>query len=1427
MRKHFLILMLLALLPFTAWADDPGVNVTAGGYTVNISKQIMTTAAAPTVNSVKQGSTDVPFTTIASYRYQTIGKKVNAVSAEGLYFLEVSLTGANTVLYVPFYVAGELNATLVDTEGEYNTSLGDGGAYWYYYQEWKRSDVWYRWNLTSDDTEANGVLLYPGDVPAPTSGNPAQVDITHRLDPESSNYNQDANAWYDGLKTGAYKNNISHSWWAAKASKPANYAFSFHTAAATEAWKVAVVYNGVEKFPWGDRVFGSQEGQKHYGLFSVAGPVLEKVDIYHEFGVTPTEFVESKFKMYLIPATLPAGVEAPVVSNVEVTLDPNVINVLYPDNVGGIVPAVKASDFSIQAGSTFPTGIKDAAEAKASLIASEILKIQTVEDKPIPALLGSVKYYFDIDQDKLAASVWAGATIHMAKNGDLNVVARPLSHETVEVTADPADAAYDAESQTYKYEFNATERQPKPIVKVGDIVLDENQITYSWTFNKNVNNVAGANEEAGIPTVTISAKAGTGYTGTTTFPFTITPKTFYDGNTNVVSINGLTAKTYNRGLAITQDFTVADATLTGYSMEAGRDYLIDSWANNENATVAPTTTLANQASVTIIPTGNYTTKAGKDNTAIGRFVINPKSINEADIVFDGVQPKTYNYGAELTQDAPALKWKYNDGQTDQYEPLPNIFKYTYVNNKNVGTATITATIKTDAEIGDNALIAAAKNYTSNKNMQFYIQPRKLTDVAGLVITVAAAEYNDGLAVKPAITVTRTVADPQIEDNTLKEGIDFEIPLTGDIQGWANNINVTTTNPAVVTIIGKGNFAAVNEQGVPVSISKEFQIAQKAVKVNAVGGMTKAYGTLKNNFGFTYTNNVTSDGTTALTMEQFIAKFGGKVDYTAWSNEDTPTAAGEFNLLNKGTYKVRATWEAYNADALTPEVKAQKEEAGLPYDTDEQVANRANYNFAQTANEYGTFTIAAAALTIKPQNAEKYYGVADDPGLTFKVFSGDNDVTDQLDWNVAGATKPLLARETGTNAKDYVISVSNAPVLPNYELTYTATAKFTIKPFPITITANAQSVLFGTEPNLNAEYNQMVRKVKNVGTDQNPEWVDGYDDYITTVDITPTQLANQQVIDRVNDLHLTLKWDKTIQGEDGVYAGALVPVINSTNYVATIVPGTLTIKNDAPAITLVRVAKADINDTDKNTAAAYIAQYDTKKVTVNIKFNDDDAYNTLKPNKWYAMILPFKTTAKQISDAFGYAIVDLLNTANTNEHRTLFSLHMSTEVIPANTPFIVKVWDKIDMNATGVTFNGVTIEAPEAYDEIAVSDAAGNKFIGSYTGIDGLGAFKPEYSGHVTWWSLKQDAQYDNKAITATNTAYLRQLSAFSYIPGDLAAHEIVIEELGGGTTVIRNLNADAQTFSGEGWYNLNGVKLQSVPAEKGVYIHNGKKIVIK
>jgi hypothetical protein len=53
-----------------------------------------------------------------------------------------------------------------------------------------------------------------------------------------------------------------------------------------------------------------------------------------------------------------------------------------------------------------------------------------------------------------------------------------------------------------------------------------------------------------------------------------------------------------------------------------------------------------------------------------------------------------------------------------------------------------------------------------------------------------------------------------------------------------------------------------------------------------------------------------------------------------------------------------------------------------------------------------------------------------------------------------------------------------------------------------------------------------------------------------------------------------------------------------------------------------------------------------------------------------------------------------------------------------------------------------------------------------------------------------------------------------------------MQEADGSTTTVRSINIDAQ-MDVEGWYNVNGMKLDAAPAQKGVYIHNGKKVVLK
>ena len=49
----------------------------------------------------------------------------------------------------------------------------------------------------------------------------------------------------------------------------------------------------------------------------------------------------------------------------------------------------------------------------------------------------------------------------------------------------------------------------------------------------------------------------------------------------------------------------------------------------------------------------------------------------------------------------------------------------------------------------------------------------------------------------------------------------------------------------------------------------------------------------------------------------------------------------------------------------------------------------------------------------------------------------------------------------------------------------------------------------------------------------------------------------------------------------------------------------------------------------------------------------------------------------------------------------------------------------------------------------------------------------------------------------------------------------------GETTAIGTLDTTTGEISFDGWYDMNGLKLDSMPTKKGLYINNGKKIVIK
>ena len=244
--------------------------------------------------------------------------------------------------------------------------------------------------------------------------------------------------------------------------------------------------------------------------------------------------------------------------------------------------------------------------------------------------------------------------------------------------------------------------------------------------------------------------------------------------------------------------------------------------------------------------------------------------------------------------------------------------------------------------------------------------------------------------------------------------------------------------------------------------------------------------------------------------------------------------------------------------------------------------------------------------------------------------------------------------------------------------------------------------------------------------------------------------------------------------------------------------------------------AEVNDHNATLPGA-VAEGDTKKK--NVTFGDFTMY----AEKWYAMVLPFETSVAEVSQKFGYAIVDLLNTDN-NQNAVSFKLHM--QEIAANTPFIIKVYKQMDMN--DVVFEDKTVVNPAAAD-LVKTDLFGNTFTGTYSAKNADWLAGQDYLFSVS--ETKNTYGPAANGATPAATSYLNPVCAYiTYKNAQNAnSHEAIlyIEEPDGSTTAIREVNGQVVEGDVNGWYTINGVKLETVPTQKGIYINNGKKIVIK
>ena len=222
----------------------------------------------------------------------------------------------------------------------------------------------------------------------------------------------------------------------------------------------------------------------------------------------------------------------------------------------------------------------------------------------------------------------------------------------------------------------------------------------------------------------------------------------------------------------------------------------------------------------------------------------------------------------------------------------------------------------------------------------------------------------------------------------------------------------------------------------------------------------------------------------------------------------------------------------------------------------------------------------------------------------------------------------------------------------------------------------------------------------------------------------------------------------------------------------------------------------------------------------------------KDGNWNTLCLPFDVTvgSGQLTDATAMT----LNASQSGFDASTGVLTLNFDnvtlgnTIAAGTPFIVK-WTGTDV--TNPVFSGVTIDnSAEALARKTVTSTDSKvSFLGIYSPTNIYSASKDNLFLGIGKNDLNEDV---SMLFWPSTTDYT--LGAFrAYFHVDLTetngVRDIVLnfDEQGTQNGIGHTDITDNTDKADAAWYSINGVKLDSKPSSKGIYIHGNRKVVIK
>ena len=265
------------------------------------------------------------------------------------------------------------------------------------------------------------------------------------------------------------------------------------------------------------------------------------------------------------------------------------------------------------------------------------------------------------------------------------------------------------------------------------------------------------------------------------------------------------------------------------------------------------------------------------------------------------------------------------------------------------------------------------------------------------------------------------------------------------------------------------------------------------------------------------------------------------------------------------------------------------------------------------------------------------------------------------------------------------------------------------------------------------------------------------------------------------------------------------------------------KNDMPAKKESLVFKA----TEDN--EPLINQY--RAITIKEVTFEGTSYH--KDHKWNTLCLPFDLVGDNIENTplVGAEIWEL-DIAHKSDYSTptgfdpqngLLTLNFKpTRSIEPGKPYIFEWRSTVSSKVDNPIYNNVILKTTKA-SEMAITSSDGRvQFVGTYAPKLLLG----NNDGNL-YMGADDDIRVpsENMNLDAFLAYFLLDLGNGLGMPGPAKVKKAIINVDGDIVTKIFGICNEQQAK--EGWYSLDGRKLNCRPLAKGIYINNGRKIVIK